>query len=116
MNEEIFQKFLDGELNEEELDEETRQSLGIYVKTIHLMKVRFEYKPGKNLEDRVFSKLHRKRRIFSQLAIAISAAVVLLFVMTNVIFEKKPSLPSEQVTVSEVFDYLSLVKLVGDGF
>lgn len=67
MNEEIFQKFLDGELNEEELDEETRQSLGIYVKTIHLMKVRFEYKPGKNLEDRVFQNCTGKEGFFLSL-------------------------------------------------
>lgn len=117
MNEESFQKFLDGELSKEELDEKTRQDVKMYASTIQVMKLRYDYKPSEVLEKRIMSKVHRKRELLSEVLIAASVAVALFFITLNILPTKIPiTVRSQQASVSEVFDYLSLVKLVGDGF
>ncbi|WP_041083105.1 hypothetical protein [Thermotoga profunda] len=117
MTEENFQKFLDGELAKEELDEKTKQEVKMYNNIVQVMRARYDYKPSLALEKRVMSKAHRKKELFSEVVIAASVVIALLFITFNVLPTKIPVTPrSQQASVSEVFDYLSLVKLVGDGF
>ncbi|HOJ87633.1 MAG TPA: hypothetical protein PLP64_05385 [Pseudothermotoga sp.] len=117
MNEENFQKFLDGEIGKDELDQETKQDVKTYTLTMQVMKARYDYKPSAVLEERVMSKVRKKRELFSELLIAASVVAALFFIVFNVMPVKIPvTAKTQQVSVSEVFDYLSLVKLVGDGF
>ncbi|MGJ8454610.1 hypothetical protein ACSFC1_04825 [Pseudothermotoga sp. U03pept] len=117
MNEESFQKFLDGELSKEQVDEKTREKVKVYTTALQLMKARYEYRPSDAFEKRIFTKVRRKKEMFSEVLIAVSVVAALFLLTLNVIpsriqFTTKP----QQASVSEVFDYLSLVKLVGDGF
>lgn len=117
MNDEDFQRFLDGELTKEELDEKTKQDVKIYNSMMQVIKVRYYYKPSPVLEKRVMSKIHKGRELFSEILIAASVVTALFFITLNLLPTKIPvTTRSQQASVSEVFDYLSLVKLVGDGF
>lgn len=117
MNEEDFQRFLDGELAKEELDERAKQEVKIYTSVMQVMRARYDYKPSPVLEKRVMSKIHKGKELFSEIVIAASVVIALFFITLNVLPTKIPvTAKSQQASVSEVFDYLSLVKLVGDGF
>lgn len=117
MNEQEFNSFFDGELKDSDLDAETLNEVKLYSEAVRILKARFEYTPSHVSEVRVLAKLSKKRRIFRQVVITASAVAIALFTVIA-LWPEKPSTPpqSERAAVTDVFDYLNTVRLVGDGF
>lgn len=117
MSEEKFNGFLDGELEQESLDAETKEDLKIYFEALKVFRARCDYKPSPKLEEKIMGKLIKPRKIFWELALGAAVVATVFYVTFNVIPKGniKPAVEESKV-VSELFDYLSLVKLVGDGF
>ncbi|MCS7175726.1 hypothetical protein [Pseudothermotoga sp.] len=117
MSEEKFNDFLDGELDQESLDANTKKDLEIYFEVLKVFRARYDYKPSPKLEEKIMRRLIKPRKILWELALGVAMFATVFYVIFNVIPKQniKP-ITEENRVVSELFDYLSLVKLVGDGF
>lgn len=117
MSEDKFNDFLDGELDEESLDEATKNDLRLYSEALKIFRARYDYKPSVKLEEKIVQKFLRPRKLFWELAVGIAVVAAVFYITFQVVPKRSPaSLEQESKVVSELFDYLSLVKLVGDGF
>ncbi len=116
MYEEKFNQFLDEEIGSQELDEETKRAVLAYTKALEIAKIRFDYQPSEIMHRKVLRKVRSKRKVIFQLLVASAAAFALFALVTTNPSKKIVPTTIERAAVNEVFDYLSLVKLVNDGF
>lgn len=117
MSEEKFNGFLDGELDDKDIDEVTKREVEMYFEALKVFRMRCDYRPSAKLEEKIMKRFIRPRRILWELAISVAAAAAVFYVVFNVPPKRNVEpLVQETKVVSELFDYLSLVKLVGDGF
>ncbi|HBT39842.1 MAG: Uncharacterized protein XD58_0951 [Thermotoga sp. 50_1627] len=117
MSEDKFNGFLDGELEEEALDEVTKSDLRLYSEALRVFRMRYDYRPSAKLEEKIMHKFTKPRRILWEVAMGIAVVAAAFYITFNLVPRRnvEPVMQESEV-VSEVFDYLSLVKLVGDGF
>ncbi|AEH51001.1 hypothetical protein [Pseudothermotoga thermarum] len=116
MNEEKFNRFLDGEVDLSELDEDTQKAVISYTKALEVAKIRFNYQPSNMMREKLLKKIKSRKRLVFELLVAGATAFAIFNVLISSIPKKVTMPPIQKATVSEVFDYLSLIKLVNDGF
>ncbi len=116
MNDDKLNSFLDGEIDLEGLDQETRRAALEYLKVVRVAKVRFDYHPGVVAHDKILRKIKSRRGLIFELLVAGAAALAVFVVATSSLPKKVVPESVQRASVNEIFDYLSLVKLVNDGF
>jgi len=117
MSEDKFNGFLDGEFGEEVLDETTKNDVKLYFEALKVFRMRYDYKPSAKLEEKIMHRFMKPRRILWEIAMGVAVVAAAFYITFNLVPRRnvEPAVHESKV-VSEVFDYLSLVKLVGDGF
>jgi hypothetical protein len=117
MSEDKFNGFLDGEFGEEVLDETTKNDVKLYFEALKVFRMRYDYKPSAKLEEKIMHRFMKPRRTLWEIAMGVAVVAAAFYITFNLVPRRnvEPAVQESKV-VSEVFDYLSLVKLVGDGF
>jgi hypothetical protein len=117
MSEDKFNGFLDGEFGEEVLDETTKNDVKLYFEALKVFRMRYDYKPSAKLEEKIMHRFMKPRRILWEIAMGVAVVAAAFYITFNLVPRRNVKhAVQESKVVSEVFDYLSLVKLVGDGF